>query len=831
MNAKAEKIEQLIQVVNRNLLLIYADQVDGCTVLEGNSLRKLGGNPFGNDKFAYEMVHFVQSDKVGGGLDPLAAAWNTNFMTGLEQLLFEAALVRDEIEQNCFVSRIYLWFNEKLVERRDLPKATLTQTSIVGLRQNMHAMGATNTTKALDLYTDKLPSVDGAQPADGQAGGSVPADAGVGKNVIRPGSKGAPNAPLYVKHAYPAILKPKSADFEVGRVREKKQKKAGSMGMLHYAPETEAEKTMHTLWLARRREEAFEWKTQQQLAVAMDRLAVHKARLESDALRRQESSHLLEVTRGSRPGSAMEARRPVSPDRRPMSANYTEPRFAARMERPMSANATARFARSSRKPLTVQERADEEKRLNDEAEAVAAQLDEEARVRAERSGTDDDDESIAEATQVVASGMETNLGKLSVVVKSSGGEDATMAVPKGSRTSVRKGAKGEDDKNDGGAATSGKGGAFVPVPMRYGIAKEGTAKDGFPAVTAFKKYKFKTDQLETIEYMVNYDSDDESKASRGGKGGGVDGEGSVEIKRKVVMAGGGGGGRKTVPRRDRPQSATMFRDVANADPELKVHYRQSNFRRMPMTEEQNKWLDLQEKNRAAAATLRAEAKKEEAKAKDAKAKDKDKEKDKGDKGKGKDKKEKKPEPEVAVKIPCKYKSAKDFMRQHFPNFDPEGPLRTWQLLEVKHILEQVTHNTHTQAQRLRTPFRHPSVITSLSPLTLLPSNAHLTHHHTITPSHHHTLTPCATESGWRGHGKREGAAQGAGHPAGPAREHLPRGPGRTRGRTNGQSTAQGVLAGRRHWRRRKERGQEGQEGQEEVGVYEYTLLAPRVQLY
>jgi hypothetical protein len=708
MNAKAEKIEQLIQVVNRNLLLIYADQVDGCTVLEGKSLRKLGGNPFGNDKFAYEMVHFVQSDNVGGGLDPLAAAWNKNFMTGLEQLLFEAALVRDEIEQNCFVSRIYVWFNEKLVERRDLPKATLTQTSIVGLRQNMHAMGATNTTKALDQYTEKLPSVDGALPAPD--GASLPADAGVGKNVIRPGSTGDPNAPLYVQHAYPAILKPKSTDFEVGRVRKKKQKEVGTMGMLHYAPETEAEKTMHTLWLARRREEAFEWKTQQQLAVAMDRLSVHKARLESDALRRQESSHLLEVTRGSRPGSAMEARRPVSPDRRPMSANHTEPRFAARMERPMSASATARFARSSRKPLTVQERADEERRLDDEAEAVAAQLDEEARLRSERSGTDDDDESIAEATQMVAPGMETNQGKLSVVVKSSGGEDMAMAVPKGSRTSVRKGTKGEDEKDQGGAITSSKGGAFVPVPMRYGIAKEGTAKEGVSAdVTAVKKkYKFKTDQLETIEYMVNYDSDDGSEASRGGKGGGVDGdgEGSVEIKRKVVMArpgagGGAGGGRKAVPRRDRPQSASMFRDVANADPELKVHYRQSNFRRMPMTEEQDKWLDLQEKNRATAATLRAEAKREEAKAKDAKAKDKDKEKDKGDKGKGKDKKDKKPEPEVVVKVPCKYKSAKDFMCQHFPNFDPEGPLRTWQLLEVKQILEQVDENMVSEKALLK----------------------------------------------------------------------------------------------------------------------------------
>lgn len=32
--------------------------------------------------------------------------------------------------------------------------------------------------------------------------------------------------------------------------------------------------------------QAFEWKTQQHLSLVMDRLALHKSRLESDALRR-----------------------------------------------------------------------------------------------------------------------------------------------------------------------------------------------------------------------------------------------------------------------------------------------------------------------------------------------------------------------------------------------------------------------------------------------------------------------------------------------------------------------------------------------------------------
>ena len=62
-------------------------------------------------------------------------------------------------------------------------------------------------------------------------------------------------------------------------------------GMIYNKPETEAEKNMQELWMARRRQEAFDWKTQQHLALVMDRLALHKSRLETDALRRKESSN------------------------------------------------------------------------------------------------------------------------------------------------------------------------------------------------------------------------------------------------------------------------------------------------------------------------------------------------------------------------------------------------------------------------------------------------------------------------------------------------------------------------------------------------------------
>ena len=48
--------------------------------------------------------------------------WETNFVQGLESLLVECAVVNDDIERDCFVSRVYCWFTEKLQERRDLPR-------------------------------------------------------------------------------------------------------------------------------------------------------------------------------------------------------------------------------------------------------------------------------------------------------------------------------------------------------------------------------------------------------------------------------------------------------------------------------------------------------------------------------------------------------------------------------------------------------------------------------------------------------------------------------------------------------------------------------------
>ncbi len=79
---------------------------------------------FGQDKFAYEMVYFLTSAKEK--LDELDEStfsrWEANFVYGLESLLVECAVISDEIERDCFISRVYCWFTEKLAERREVPR-------------------------------------------------------------------------------------------------------------------------------------------------------------------------------------------------------------------------------------------------------------------------------------------------------------------------------------------------------------------------------------------------------------------------------------------------------------------------------------------------------------------------------------------------------------------------------------------------------------------------------------------------------------------------------------------------------------------------------------
>ena len=144
---------------------------------------------------------------------------------------------------------------------------------------------------------------------------------------------------------------------------------------------------------------------------------------------------------------------------------------------------------------------------------------------------------------------------------------------------------------------------------------------------------------------------------------------------------------KRDPIRDRPVSAQKFREISATDSEMKVLYRYSNFRRMPLTEEQEKWLNNRENKRISETKdkLRKLAEEKAAKAK------------KGDK-KGAKKAEAKPNKKKAPEKPApppkvikKYASAGDFMDTHFPNFDDDenedaiGPMRAEQLVECADV--------------------------------------------------------------------------------------------------------------------------------------------------
>ena len=109
---------------------------------------------FGHDKFAYELVHFVANNSPKDPTDKsLASLWDQAFVSGLECLLVECAVIHDEVERDCFISRIYCWFTEKLLERRDVPRQE--QVELEGLRLSMRALAADNphTVKALDSYS------------------------------------------------------------------------------------------------------------------------------------------------------------------------------------------------------------------------------------------------------------------------------------------------------------------------------------------------------------------------------------------------------------------------------------------------------------------------------------------------------------------------------------------------------------------------------------------------------------------------------------------------------------------------------------------------------
>ena len=107
------------------------------------------------------MVNFIKSSpKVTS--TSLAAQWDRNFLRGLETLIVECAVVKDEVERECFVSRVYVWFSDKLTERRDLPMHIMGKEEIKSLTDMISNIGGKHTVKALENYSSTIPTPDAA---------------------------------------------------------------------------------------------------------------------------------------------------------------------------------------------------------------------------------------------------------------------------------------------------------------------------------------------------------------------------------------------------------------------------------------------------------------------------------------------------------------------------------------------------------------------------------------------------------------------------------------------------------------------------------------------
>lgn len=626
-----------MQVINRNLMLVFSGQKDGLVPIETKRLHRVEAAIFEGDKFAFEMIHFVKSKRVDGdGTDSMANVWDTNFSRGIETLLVECAIVQDEIERDCFISRIYCWFSEKLAERRELPR-NIGRGGLDSLRKSIKDLdasgtSATHTLKGLDEFVEpesttkaleekEVERYDGPEPPTIELPVQVP---------DRHPKFGHRKIPIYVKHAYPNLFdKPNEYEQFLPRIPG-----AGdNYGMMYHQPESEGEKAMHDLWLAKRQQEAFNWKSQQHMAIVMDRYSLHKSRLESDSLRRQESNMYLQTQRMS--DSTGRGR-----SGRPFSADEASSRFSG-MSRPTSSNVSK--LDKLKKSYSV-------KSLG---ARTAGPRDMSPSPSPERPGESTIDHGFSRSNSGLPLDSPQERTEVHMTVKNNQGVEEEKSVPLPSRETVEK-------------ASSKKN-----LPMRYKL----------DAPEQFKR------QYDTNRYYLQLsDSDDDDKppvqlkatahkkgganGKKGKKDAGKGGTSDLKFKRSAPVV------------RERPVSAAKFRDVSTNDSEFKIHYRHTNYRRMPLTQKQEEWLAEKEYQREQKSLDMAKALQE---AKDAK-KDKGKG-DKGgkdDKGKGKDKKGAAVE---EVKPPPKYKSAAQYMSVAFPDFendednDAHGPMRMIQLLE------------------------------------------------------------------------------------------------------------------------------------------------------
>jgi len=474
--------------------------------------------------------------------------------------------------------------------------------------------------------------------------------------------------PVYVKHGFPNILKPSSSNGSISKASPYHHllpKMPGtaddSYGMIYNKPETEAERTMNELWLARRRQEAFEWKTQQHLALVMDRLALHKSRLESDALRKQEYTFLMKNSK-MRPSSA--------PAVHAMQSDKDAPTLAGL---PMGSRglsgAMDTVDKDRSAPRMLRNLSSDEYSLSPRSASPGRHHSRKTRFQKLSSDTGNESDIAAEHDV-------RRIDSTSRPSKVSEGYASTVVV------------------NEHGSETV----SSIARPSRISVAKQPVAK----LPMRFKVERPEDYSTQQKVYMQLSDSDDDDIPDRPIKSLKL----SKSIKKPSTAKKGPGPTAPQAPAmfkherpvvRERPVSAKMFHAISANDPEFKVHYRHSNYRRMPLTEKQEMWLDEQELRRIHVTEESAKKLVDQytAKMEKSKGKGKDKKPEKKDKEeKGKDTKKKgdavKPEEE---KVKPKYKSASHFMTTQFPNFeddddfDTQGPMRTIQLLEVAQIMD------------------------------------------------------------------------------------------------------------------------------------------------
>lgn len=706
MNLKTEKIEQFIQIINRNLLLVQAGQEDSVTPLDFRNLQKIDATIFGIDKFAYEMIHFVKS---GSDNRPpegsLLYKWESCFVRGLETLMVECGVVKDEIERDCLIGRVYCWFSEKLSDRRELPRPALDYAH---LKESVEAIVPPNqsgsTIKALDNFeiskATEASALSSVRPrtAD-EANMSSPKLANVaatalmkqrenlllvpdtGKKVnstisglpVIPQILGPITDPYQRPRSTPAggeysISKRQQYENQITSLLPKLPTQESNYGMLYHKPESESEIIMHEMWLARRRQEAFDWKAQQQITLLMDRIGLHKSRVESEALRKQESgSYLSEVGASSSSGN--------------INMSMTDSLLPLNH----GSKSISKFV-----PLISGDRPLSAKRHN----AIAAREMAEAGYNSPGYVSSPDGHLVGGGP---TRGGFHGFNKYGSPDSPMSPEPAEGSPEKFESPTTRTMGRGRGGTSDGAGDTMlsvtggnvGKEETTVSKASRHPTSK-----------TTHRSYvpmRFKNDHLAAKVhsydrqhyYMQGSDSEEEDDMKERSKTAGL-----PNIKSGTAPAAMMNNSTSALPdtpavttnlsgtqprktrgpvHRDRPKASGKFKEVAFNDPEAKVHYRHTNYRRMPMTQEQTQWLAAQEQDRKVKAEEAAKAAAEAAAAAKKKKEEKSKKKEEKNKGKGGKKKDGKKEPEkkaVTVEVKkSKYKSPAHFMAKNFPTFD------------------------------------------------------------------------------------------------------------------------------------------------------------------